>query len=102
MDRVGIDSYILDSLMRELVGHDRKPSAFLVYLHLWRRSRGGRDAGVPASHQSVARGTGLSKSAVQDAIKVLSRRKLIRSIRASRTGIPRYDVRRPWGRGTRP
>ena len=101
MQRVDVDSYILDTLMRELVGHDKKPSAFLVYLHLWRRSRGGRESWIPASHQSVARETGLSRSAVQDAIKVLSRRKLIRSIRSSRTGIPRYDVRRPWGRGTR-
>lgn len=99
MERVGVDAYVLDTLMKELVGQDRKPSAFLVYLHLWRRSRGGRIAWVAASHQTVARGTGLSKSAVQDGLKVLVRRKLIRSIRASRTGVPMYDVRRPWGRG---
>jgi hypothetical protein len=29
---VPIDAYILDTLMRDLVGHDRQPSAFLVYL----------------------------------------------------------------------
>ena len=102
MDRVGVDAYVLDTLMSELVGRDRKPSAFLVYLHLWRRTRGGKIAGVSASLQTVARGTGLSKSAVQDGIKVLVRRKLIRSIRASRTGVPKYDVRRPWGRGPSP
>ncbi|MBI3858247.1 MAG: hypothetical protein HY293_21400, partial [Planctomycetes bacterium] len=50
---------------------------------------------------SLASGTGLSKSAVQDAVKVLVRRKLIRSIRASRTGAPFYDVRRPWGGGSK-
>lgn len=99
MHRVGVDAYVLDTLMRELVGRDKMPSAFLVYLHLWRRSRGGRIEWVQASHQAVARATGLSKSAVQDAIKVLARRKLIRSIRASRTSAPQYDVRRPWGRG---
>ena len=100
MTRIGVDAYVLDTLMRELVGHDKKPSAFLVYLHLWRRSRGGQIDGVQASHQAVARATGLSRSAVQDAIKVLARRKLIRSIRTSRTSAPMYDVRRPWGRGT--
>jgi DNA-binding MarR family transcriptional regulator len=100
MIRIGVDVYVLDTLMRELVGNDKKPSAFLVYLHLWRRSRGGEVAWVQASHQQVARATGLSKSAVQDAIKVLSRRKLIRSVRATRTSAPKYDVRRPWGRGT--
>lgn len=99
MARIGVDTYVLDTLMRELVGGDKKPSAFLVYLHLWRRSRGGRTSWVQASHQAVARATGLSRSAVQDAIKVLSRRKLIRSIRASPTSAPRYDVKRPWGRG---
>jgi hypothetical protein len=102
MARVGVDAYVLDALMKELVGREKKPSAFLVYLHLWKRSRGGRVAGVSASLQTVAAGTGLSKSAVQDGIKVLVRRRLIRSVRTSRTGIPRYDVRRPWGRGTSP
>ena len=99
MNRVAVDAYVLDSLMRELVGHDKKPSAFLVYLHLWRRSVGGTLGRIPASHQSVAQGTGLSKSAVQAAIKVLLRRKLIRATRGSPTGVPRYDVRRPWGGG---
>ena len=29
-----IDSYVTDVLMRDLVGHDRRPVAFLVYLWL--------------------------------------------------------------------
>jgi hypothetical protein len=99
MKRVAVDVYVLDILMRELVGRDKKPSAFLVYLHLWRRSLGGSLPRVPASHQSVAGATGLSKSAVQAAVKVLLKRKLIRTVRRSRTGVPRYDVRRPWGGG---
>ena len=35
MTTVAIDTYILDTLMADLVGHDRQPSAFLVYLFLW-------------------------------------------------------------------
>ena len=29
-----LDKYITDTLMRDLVGHDRKPVSFLVYLWL--------------------------------------------------------------------
>src|SRR5690349_10544746 len=32
---IGVDDYVIDVLMRDLVGHDRAPSAFLVYLYLW-------------------------------------------------------------------
>ena len=40
-----LDPHIVDTLMRDLVSHDRAPSAFLLYLFLWRQTRGeGRDA----------------------------------------------------------
>ena len=29
-----IDDYVCDVLMRDLVGHDHQPTAFLVYLYL--------------------------------------------------------------------
>jgi hypothetical protein len=31
------DAYLVDSLMPDLVGHDRQPSAFIVYLYLAHR-----------------------------------------------------------------
>ena len=31
---VPIDDYVLDVLMRDIVGHDQQPAAFLVYLYL--------------------------------------------------------------------
>ena len=40
MTTVPVDAYVLDTLMADLVGHDRQPSAFLVYLFLWRRTHG--------------------------------------------------------------
>src|SRR5437764_458779 len=43
---IAIDAYVLDTLMHDLIGHDRAPSAFVVYLHLWRESLG---AGAGAS-----------------------------------------------------
>jgi hypothetical protein len=46
MSAVEIDDYVLDTLMADLVGHDRQPSSFLVYLFLWRRTLG---AGEPTA-----------------------------------------------------
>jgi hypothetical protein len=64
-----IDQYVIDVLMRDLVSHDRTPSAFLVYLHLWGETERSGKPGVKASHQTVADCTGLSKSAVQKGIR---------------------------------
>ena len=90
-----LDAYVMDTLMPDLVLHDRRPSAFLVYLHLWYRSAG---RGVPlrASHQAIVDATGLSKSAVQSAIRTLTRRRLLRAARDAATAVPRYTVLRPW------
>jgi DNA-binding MarR family transcriptional regulator len=95
--RVGLDSYVLDTLMPDLVGHDRKASAFLVYLYLWRRG-GGHSRRVPASLQRIADDTGLSRSAVQQAVLRLRRRHLVRVDRTSATAVPEYTVLRPWAR----
>ena len=51
---------------------------------------------VQVSHQGMADETGLSKSAVQVAIRSLLRRHLLRSRRASPTAVPEYFVLRPW------
>jgi hypothetical protein len=31
---VNLDDYVVDALMRDLAGHDRKPASFLVYVWL--------------------------------------------------------------------
>ena len=97
MKQYRIDSYVVDTLMLDLVEHDRQPSAFLVYIHLWCRGTGHKNP-VAASHQSISNATGLSKSAVQTSIRTLTRRQLIRIKRASITAIPEYTVLRPWRR----
>ena len=93
---VQIDRYLTDVLMRDLVGHDRAPSAFLVYLWLWRMSRGEGRERIGASLQTIATQTGLSKSAVQAAVRRLARRRLVRATRASATAAPVYAVLEPW------
>lgn len=95
---VVLDDYVIDVLMRDLVGHDRAPSAFLVYLHLWGESEKHKKTGVRASHQTIAEATGLSKSAVQKGVRCLVGRKLLRSHKDSVTATPEYRVLRPWKR----
>lgn len=98
---VALDPYVLDVLMPDLVGHDRQPSAFLVYLRLWRETRGGREAEVAVSLRELAESTGLAKRSVQGALTTLVRRKLVSIDRESITAVPRYTIHRPWDRSTR-
>ena len=96
--RVTLDAYILESLMPDLVGHDRQPSAFLVCLYLYRHSRGRVARAATASLQQMASDTGLSKSAVQQAIRTPKRRRLVHSRQASATSAPEYVVATRWVR----
>jgi IclR-like helix-turn-helix domain-containing protein len=93
-----VDAYVLETLMADLVGHDRSPSSFLVYLFLWTRTVAAREKSVRASHHEIAEGTGLSKSAVQAGLRNLTRRRLVRSQRESVTATPEHFVLRPWRR----
>jgi len=95
---VEVDDYVIDTLMPDLVGHDRQPSAFLVFLWLWRRTHGAGAATAQVSLFDLATGTGLSKRSVQEALRWLSRRRLLSIQRQSITAIPVYTVRRPWAR----
>ena len=98
MRKVEVDEYVIETLMRDLVGHDRQASAFLVYLYLWWLTERAGEARVAASLNELADGTGLSKRAVQDAVGRLHKRKLISILRESITAVPEYAVLRPWKR----
>jgi len=98
MTTIAIDAYILDTLMRDLVGHDRRPSAFLVYLYLWRATHGRGDAVAQIALLDIAQDIGLSKRSVQEALSWLSKRELITVARQSITAVPVYTVLRPWRR----
>jgi biotin operon repressor len=93
---VTLDGYVLDSLMVDLVGHDRRPSAYILYLALTRLSRPTSEVGI--SLQGLATATGLSKTAVQRSVTHLARRGLVTVQRVGRTGAPRYTVLQPWHR----
>jgi len=91
-----LDKYVVDVLLRDLVGHDHSPAAFVVYLLLWRRTFGERKKRVRLSHREISQETGLSKSAVQQALRILHRRVLVRSHRGHQTDTPEHKVERPW------
>lgn len=98
MSQISLDPYVVDVLMRDLVGHDRSPSAYLVYLWLWARTEGGRRRHA-ASLQTIALETGLSKSSVQNAVRSLrGRRHLIATESPGPTQPPVYKVLTPWVR----
>jgi len=98
MGQVSVDSYVIDGLLPDLVGHDRRLGSFVVYLHLYRRAAEGKDWSVRASHQAIADATGLSRSAVQAALGHLQKRQLVATSRAHPTAVPLHRVMRPWMR----
>jgi DNA-binding MarR family transcriptional regulator len=98
VQQVRIDRYVIDTLMPDLVGHDKRPSALLIYLFLAGRGADTRGRNVVASLRDIAEGTGLSKRGVQDAIRLLERRRLVSRTKAVATSIAAYDVLHPWRR----
>jgi hypothetical protein len=92
---LNFDDYVVDVLMRDLVGHDRRPASFLVYV--WLTAQHVRRQGpVQVSYQELAESVGLSKSSAQAAVNWLVRRKLLAASKENPTAIPSYTVRRPW------
>ena len=98
MQRLTLDAYVTDVLMPDLVGHDRRPGAFVVYLFLLRHSQAATRTAIAVSLQSIASRTGLSKSCVQSSIRHLKRRRLLDpNVKATVTA-PVRRILRPWAR----
>jgi hypothetical protein len=95
-EAVPIDDYVLDVLMRDIVGHDQQPAAFLVYLFLYGRAARQCWQPVKASLRTLADETGLSKSAVKSALTKLHFRELVTTSRDHRTAVPSHSVLRHW------
>jgi DNA-binding MarR family transcriptional regulator len=95
-EAIPVDDYVLDVLMRDLVGHDRQPAAYLVYLYLYGQAARNKWKPVAKSLRDLADATGLSKSAVQTALENLRRRELINTTSGHATAVPRHRVLRHW------
>jgi hypothetical protein len=91
-----LDDYVLDILMRDLVGHDHQPSSFLIYLWFSYEAARSRRERVSVSYQTIAESVGISKSAAQAGVRWLLRRKLIETKKSSPTAVPVYRVLHPW------
>lgn len=98
MQHIPIDEYVIDVLLPDLAGHDHAPTAFLVYVILWTALYRTEQKRVALSLQNLSEGTGLSKSAVQGAIRHLKRRGLIKAFKARPTAVPAYELVRHWVR----
>lgn len=90
------DPYVFDVLMRDLVGHDRRPAAFIVYLAI--AAHAAAD-GRALSFRDLAEMTGLSRRAVQDSAAHLVRRRLVAVARRGPTEPAIYQPLTPWRRG---
>ena len=95
-ETIPVDDYVLDILMRDIVGHDRQPAAYLVYLYLYGQAARDKWKPVAKSLRDLADATGLSKSAVQTALENLRRRELINTTSHHATAVPRHRVLRHW------
>ena len=95
-ETIPVDDYVLDVLMRDLIGHDQRPAAYLVYLYLYGQAARNKWKAVAASLRTLADATGLSKSAIQIALETLQRRELIVTTRDHVTATSRHRVLRHW------
>lgn len=98
MQHIPIDEYVIDVLLPDLTGHDHAPTAFLVYIVLWTALYRVEQKRVALSLKKLSEGTGLSKSGVQSALRLLKRRGLIKVFKAHLTAVPEYELVRHWVR----
>jgi DNA-binding MarR family transcriptional regulator len=91
-----IDDYVTDVLLRDLVGHDRRPVSFFIYLWLAAQQSRKNGESVQISYSDISENTGVSRSSVQAAVSWLVRRKLLAVSRDNVTATPRYVVLSPW------
>ena len=96
MTQINVDTYVVDCLLPDLVGHDRRLSSFIVYLYLYRHASRNANWTVRMSHQSIATATGLSRTRPRRALAHLQARELIATSRAHPTAVPLHRVLRPW------
>jgi len=95
-ESIPVDDYVIDVLLRDIVGHDRQPAAYLTYLYLYGQAARNRWRPVKASLRDLADATGLSKSAAQTSLENLRRRELISTMRHHATATPLHRVLRHW------
>lgn len=97
---LSLDDYVIDVLMRDLVGHDRRPVSFFVYLWLTKEQMR-REGAVRVSYRDIAESIGTSRSSAQSAVSWLVQRKLLAVAKENSTATPNYTVLQPWAGGAK-
>jgi hypothetical protein len=93
---LSVDPHLVRVLLPDLVGHDKRPSAFILYLWIYANTAAVGRKSAFFSYQLLTDSTGLSKRAVQRAVSHLARRQLLKVARKSPTAVPEYAVATPW------
>src|ERR1700737_1335010 len=91
-----VDPHLVDVLLPDLLGHDKRPASFVLYLWLYANTKAVAKKSAFLSYQMLCDRTGLSKRAVPRAVAPLERRQLVRIARKSVTAVPEYTVLTPW------
>ena len=87
MEHIPIDEYVIDVLLPDVTGHNHAATAFLVYIVLWTALYRSEQKRIALSLQNLSERTGLSKSGVQTAVRLLQRRGLIKVYKDSPTAV---------------
>lgn len=91
---IEFDPYVVEVLLPDLVGHDRRASAYLVYLVIAASPAGKLSTG----YGQLAERAGLSRRSAQAAVQHLARRGLISVTRRGATETTEYQALAPWRR----
>jgi alkylated DNA nucleotide flippase Atl1 len=91
---IELDPYVVEVLMPDLVGHDRRASAYLIYLVI-AASPGGR---LAAGYGQLAERAGISRRSAQAAVAHLAKRDLLAIQRRGATEASEYRALTPWRR----
>ncbi len=92
--QIELDPYVVEVLMPDLVGHDRRASAYLIYLVI-AASPGGR---LAVGYSRLAERAGISRRSAQAGVAHLARRGLLSVTRRGATDTSEYRALTPWRR----
>jgi len=70
MQNLSLDRYVIDVLMPDLVGHDRRPATFIVYLYLLRCAATAKRDTLSISLQTIAVAAAATGMTVSDQARI--------------------------------
>ncbi len=93
-EHLRIDPYVVEVLLPDLVGHDRRASAYLIYLVI----AASPDSRLAAGYDRLAERAGVSRRSAQAAVAHLTQRGLLEITRGGATDTSEYRALTPWRR----